>query len=154
MALQCSPPAGCPAASSFQSAVLEAIAPGAPFSVTTRASGVHRSTIYNRMHSQPGFADAAGKARLDYAEHLRDQLRDLPGLALARLRAVPDNSDAPPAAAIKAALAALYRPHFPAPGWHLPERVGSPVQRQALDTLAARHAEPNRMRVAEKLRRP
>ena len=52
-------------------------------------------------------------------------MRDLATRALETLRNVLDDPKASPSVRLKAALAILQRPHFPNPGWHLPERIES-----------------------------
>jgi AcrR family transcriptional regulator len=136
-----------------QTSALESIALGESFSSIARAAGIHRSTLYHWIHTQPAFAAAVEQARESYAGRLCDDLRDLARFALTRLRDLLTNPDTPPSVQLKAALAVLNRPHFPQPGWHLPERVESPAARQTLDTLAGLHAEDRLLRMAETIAR-
>jgi hypothetical protein len=56
-----------------------------------------------------------------------------------------DDPKTPPAVRLRAALAIPQRPHFPQPGWHLPERIESPREQQVVDGLAEIKAEYDAM---------
>ena len=122
------------------------------YSITHAAAdiGVHRSTIHAWLKTAAPFQAALKEARKEFTEHLKDELRDLSGAALETLRNLFAAPDTPPAVRLKAALAVLERPGFPAPGWHLPERVESPREQFILDGLADTEAEYRRLRAIEK----
>src|SRR5947209_18408418 len=61
------------------------------------------------------------------------------------------NPPTPPAVGLRTALAILQRPHFPQPGWHLPERIESEREQQVVDTLKEIKADYDVMRMSEAL---
>jgi SEC-C motif len=132
-----------------QAQLVAALARGASVTAAAREAGVHRSTVHLWRNS-PAFSAAVDEACTGYAEELRDGLRDLSALALSSLRVLLESDSTPPGVRLRAALSILQRPHFPKPGWHLPERLESPLQQQALDGLAAVKAEYDYLRMAEK----
>jgi hypothetical protein len=76
-------------------------------------------------------------------------MRELSVRALETLRNVLDDPKASPSVRLKAALAILERPHYPNPGWHLPERIESPREQQVIDNLAEIEVDFRAMRAAE-----
>lgn len=125
------------------------------YSITHAAAdvGVHRTTIHGWLRSVASFQAALKEARKEFAEQLRDDLRDLSDAALDTLRALLAAEDTPPAVRLKAALAVLERPGFPDPGWNLPERIESPRQQFVVDGMADMEAEYRRLRAGEKAER-
>jgi hypothetical protein len=76
-------------------------------------------------------------------------MRDLAALALETLRNLLEDPKTPPAVRLKTALAVLQRPHFPQRGWHLPERIEDPRERQVVDNLVEMKADYDAMRMAD-----
>ena len=101
-----------------------AVAAGGSVTEAAQKAGVHRSTVYDWIRSDPAFSAALDQARRDYIGLLRDQLRSLSVKALNRIESLLDDPATPAAVALRAALAVLNRPRFPDPGWTLPESVG------------------------------
>jgi uncharacterized protein YecA (UPF0149 family) len=84
--------------------------------VTSAASsaGVHRSNVHNWMN-EPDFQAALADARQKCADLYQDSLHEIAALALDTIRQTLKNADLPPAVRLRAALAVLDRPLFPAP---------------------------------------
>src|SRR5947209_16712932 len=61
------------------------------------------------------------------------------------------NPPTPPAVGLGTALAISQRPHFPQPGWHLPERIESEREQQVVDTLKEIKSDYDEMRMTEAL---
>ena len=107
--------------------VLAGLSAGITIAEVSRNTNICRQTIYN-WQKEPRFAAALTAARQLYADDLRDQMILLSRKALKRLEAIIDSPDAPHGVALKAALAVLNRPHFPAQGWNLPTIIQTPPQ--------------------------
>jgi hypothetical protein len=89
------------------------------------------------------------EAQREYIAILSDGMRDLAALALETLRSLLEDPKTPPAVRLKAALAVLQRPHFPARGWHLPERIEDRREQQVVDNLAEMKADYDAMRMTD-----
>ena len=76
-------------------------------------------------------------------------MRDLAARAVETLRSLLDDPKTPPSVRLRTALAILQRPHFPQPGWHLPERIESPRERQVVDGMKEIKADYDSMRMTE-----
>jgi transposase-like protein len=137
--------------SPVQAQVVEALAEGATVSGAARQADIHRTTIHHWIRNHPEFKAAAEQAQAEYAAALSDEMRELSALAVKTLRNLLERSDVSPAVRLKAALAVLSRPHFPKPGWHLPERIESPKERQITDGLAELKADYDIVRMSEAL---
>jgi hypothetical protein len=79
-------------------------------------------------------------------------MRELSIRALETLRNVLDDPKASPSVRLKAALAILERPHFPNPGWHLPERIEPIREQQVVNNLAEIEADYRAMRMTEAIK--
>jgi AcrR family transcriptional regulator len=90
-----------------QMKVVAALAQGASVAEAARAAGVHRSTVYTWLESEPDFVTAVQESRAEFAQYLRAELRQLTTLALATLRQLLENADTPPALKLRAANAVL-----------------------------------------------
>jgi len=137
--------------SPVQAQVVAALAAGATVSSAARQADIHRTSIHHWIRNHPEFKAAAEQAQAEYTFALRDEMRELSALALKTLRDVLERSDFSPAVRVKAALAVLNRPHFPKPGWHLPERIESPGQQQFAGGLAELKADDDIVRTSEAL---
>jgi hypothetical protein len=107
--------------------VLAGLSAGLTIAEMGRNLDISRQTIYNWL-KEPRFAAALDTGKQLYADDLRDQMIVLSRKALKRLETIIDDPKAPPSVALKAALAVLNRPHFPAQGWNLPASVNTPRQ--------------------------
>jgi hypothetical protein len=134
--------------SPVQAQVVAALAQGRTITTTAAEANIHRNTIHNWLH-EPPFKTAVEEAQREYAATLSDTMRDLAARALETLRNVLDDPKASPSVRLKAALAILERPHFPNPGWHLPERIESRREQQVVNNLAEIEADYRSMRAAE-----
>jgi transposase-like protein len=110
-----------PTLSPAQAQVVIALAHGSSVNGAALAVGVHRSTIYNWLTTQPEFALAVDEARVAYACEIRDELRELSRIARDKLRALLDSRFTTDAIHTRIALAILHHSGFPRDGWNLPE---------------------------------
>src|SRR5260370_8156243 len=134
--------------SPVQAQIVAALAQGRTITTAAAETGVHRNTIHNWVH-EPAFKTAVEEAQREYVATLSDTMRELSVRALETLRNVLDDPKASPSVRLKAALAILQRPHYPNPGWHLPERIESPREQQVIDNLAEIEVDFRAMRAAE-----
>jgi AcrR family transcriptional regulator len=135
--------------SPVQAQVIAALAQGRTATDAARDAGIHRTTIHHWFRTQPIFNMAFQEAQREYVETLRDGMRDLAARAVETLRNLLDDPKTPPAVRLRTALAILQRPHFPQPGWHLPERIESPREQQVVDGLKEIKADYDAMRMTE-----
>lgn len=119
-----------------QGHVATSLAAGASLTSAAESANVGRTTIYDWLNNSMDFSAAVEQARSEFVLILRDQLRDASVKALATITAILDDPTAPAAVRLKAALAILNRPHFPDPGWHLPEKIGPPMQEELSAQIA------------------
>jgi uncharacterized protein YchJ len=119
--------------SPVQAQFVDALASGASISAAARQAGVHRTTVHHWVRNSAEFKTAAENARAEYAEALRDEMRDLSSTALRILRTLLEAEDTPPAVRLRAALAVLQRPHLAAKAWRLPEQVAETVTEPKAD---------------------
>ncbi len=133
-------------------AVALLLAAGKSVTAAAAAAGLHRSTIHGWLRNDPGFAAAVESARRDFAETLRDKLRDAAVLALDTLTDLLTRPDTPPSVRLRTALAILERPQFPRQGWNLPEPVEPAAQAKLLEQLARIDADYQLMRQSRALR--
>ena len=133
--------------SPVQAQVVAILAEGHSITAAARQAGIHRSTIYQWLQRSPDFKTTVEDAQQEYLATLTDEMRDLSASAIRTLRGVLDNPETHDAIRLKAALAVLQRPHYPNPGWHLPERIESPRQQQVVDTLVEIKAQYDTMRM-------
>lgn len=103
-----------------QAQVVAALAQGHTVTAAARGAGIHRSTIYEWFKSVPGFIETVHQAREEFRETLNDGLQDLASKALSALGAILDDPKIPAGPRVRAALAVLHRPQFPASDWNLP----------------------------------
>ena len=98
------------------------LARGSTVSAAADAIGVHRATIYDWFKNDAGFQQAVEEIRRERSGRLKDAMRELDALALARLRRILEDVNVPPAVQLRAALAVLGRPqpHSGDEDWHLP----------------------------------
>ena len=137
--------------SPVQAQVIAALAQGRTATDAARDAGIHRTTIHHWFRTQPRFQTAFEESQREYVETLRDGMRDLAARAVETLRNLLDNPTTPPAVRLRTALAILQRPHFPHPGWHLPERIESEREQQVIDTLKEVKSDYDEMRMMEAL---
>src|SRR5437763_2580798 len=137
--------------SPVQARVIAALAQGRTATDAARDAGIHRTTIHHWFRTQPRFQTAFEESQREYVETLRDGMRDLAARAVETLRNLLDNPTTPPAVRLRTALAILQRPHFPQPGWHLPERIESEREQQVVDTLKEIKSDYDEMRMTEAL---
>jgi hypothetical protein len=127
-----------------QAQVIAALAQGRTITAAAIEAGLHRSTIHNWLRDEPDFKTAMQQACAEYAAILNDGMRDLAARALETVRNLLDDPETPPAIRLKAALAVLDRPHFPNPGWQLPQPIEPPHEQ-------AKEPDVRPMRVADKM---
>jgi AcrR family transcriptional regulator len=135
--------------SPVQAQVIAALAQGRTATDAARDAGIHRTTIHHWFRTQPVFQAAFEEAQREYVETLRDGMHDLATRAVETLRNLLDDPNTPPAVRLRTALAVLQRPHFPQPGWHLPERIETPREQQVVDGLKEIKADYDAMRMTE-----
>jgi hypothetical protein len=119
-----------------QAQVAVALAQGRSITKAAAAAGVHRTTVHHWNRTSADFRDAVKLARQEFLAVLDDQLRDLSSAALDTLTTLLTSPETSSPVRLKAALAVLERPHFPDPGWQLPEPVCSTREREVLEGLA------------------
>ena len=136
-----------------QAEIVHALSQGATITAAAQASGLHRTTVYNWLKTQPAFESAVEQARADYILTLRDDLKSMSCLALSTLRSILETSDIPAAVRLKAALAVLHRPEFPVPGWSLPEPTGSPDQEKFMQNFSLIEMDYKQLRYEQALDR-
>jgi AcrR family transcriptional regulator len=136
-----------------QAQVIAALAQGRTITDAARDAGLHRTTIHTWFRDQPLFKTAFEEAQREYVATLQDGMRDLAARAVETLRSLLDDPKTPPAVRLRTALAVLQRPHFPQPGWHLPERIETPREQQVVDTLAEIKTDYDAMRMSEALQK-
>src|ERR1700694_5152718 len=132
-----------------QAQVIAALAQGRTITDAAHDAGIHRTTFHHWFRTEPEFKTALQEAQREYVETLQDGLRDLATRAVETLRNLLDDPKTPPAVRLRTALAILQRPHFPKPGWHLPERIESPREQQVVDGLKEIKADYDAMRMTE-----
>ena len=120
--------------SPVQAQVIASLAQGRTITDAARDADLHRTTIHHWFRTEPIFKTAFEAAQREYVETLQDGMRDLAARAVETLRNLLDDPNTPPAVRLRTALAILQRPHFPQPGWHLPERIESPREQQAMQS--------------------
>ncbi len=108
------------ALSPTQAEVALSIASGASVSEAARRAGIHRSTVYEWMRSEPGFHSTIQEARQEHLDLLRGELRSISTMALNRLGDLLNDPETPPSVTLRAALAVLGRPLIPDQAWLLP----------------------------------
>jgi AcrR family transcriptional regulator len=135
--------------SPVQAQVIAALAQGRTATDAARDAGIHRTTIHHWFRTDPLFKSSFQEAQREYVETLHDGMRDLAARAVETLRSLLDDPKTPPSVRLRTALAILQRPHFPKPGWHLPERIESPREQQVVDQLAEIKADYDAMRMTE-----
>jgi AcrR family transcriptional regulator len=134
-----------------QAQVIAALAQGRTITDAARDADLHRTTIHNWFRDKPAFKTAFEEAQREYVAALQDGMRDLAARAVETLRSLLDDPKASPAVRLRTALAILQHPHFPQPGWHLPERIETPREQQVVDTLTEIKADYDAMRMSEAL---
>ena len=122
--------------SPVQTLVIAALAQGRTITDAASDADLHRSTIHHWFRTEPVFKSSFQEAQREYVETLQDGMRDLAARAVETLRNLLDDPNTPPAVRLRTALAVLQRPHFPQPGWHLPERIETPREQPVVDGLA------------------
>jgi hypothetical protein len=137
--------------SPVQAHVIAALAQGRTVTAAAQTAGLHRNTIYNWLN-EPIFKTAVEEAESEYVAILRDGMRDLAALARDTRRNLLEDPKTPPSVRLRTALSILQRPHFPNPGWHLPERIEPPREQQIVEGLAEIKADYDAMRMTEALR--
>jgi AcrR family transcriptional regulator len=137
--------------SPVQAQVIAALAQGRTATDSARDAGIHRTTIHHWFRTEPQFKTAFQEAQREYVETLQDGMRDLAARAVETLRNLLDDPNTPPAVRLRTALAILQRPHFPQPGWHLPERIESPREQQVIDGVKEIKADYDAMRMTQAL---
>src|ERR1700680_3618076 len=135
--------------SPVQAQVIAALAQGRTATDAARDAGIHRTTIHHWSRTEPLFKTSLQEAQREYVETLQDGMRDLAARAVETLRNLLDDPNTPPAVRLRTALAVLQRPHFPQPGWHLPERIETPREQQVVDGLKEIKADYDAMRMTE-----
>ncbi len=99
-----------------------ALARGGTVSAAADSIGVHRSSIYFWLKSDPNFKRAIEEIRREWNERLIDEMRRLESLALLRLRHILENDSVPAGVQLRAALTILTRLKETSvtPEWSLP----------------------------------
>jgi AcrR family transcriptional regulator len=114
-----------PALTADQAQVVLALAQGTTITAAAAAAKLNRGTIYTWLKTEKGFEEAVRQARAEYILTLRDDLKDLSGMALATLRSLLTDAHTPSVVRMHVALAILERPQSPHPSRNLPEYPGA-----------------------------
>jgi uncharacterized protein (UPF0147 family) len=122
--------------SPVQAKVVLALTQGNATTQAAQSAGVHRSTVYEWLRNDPGFAAALRQSRREYVQTLRDQMKELSAIALSTLRSLLEDPNTPAAVRLRAALAVLERPRYPEQGWNLPESLNTTRQDEFLRNFA------------------
>jgi AcrR family transcriptional regulator len=122
--------------SPVQAKVVLALAQGHTTTQAAQAAGIHRSTVYEWLKNDPGFAAALRQSRREYVRTLRDQMKELSSIALRTLRSLLEDPETPAPVRLRAALAVLERPRYPQQGWNLPESLNTTRQDDFLQNFA------------------
>jgi len=104
MSSQVTEPSASSALTPVQAQAVIALAQGTTITAAA-AANLHRGTIYKWLNTQKEFEEAVRQARTDYILTLRDELKDLSGIALATLRTLLTDASSPPAVRMRVALA-------------------------------------------------
>jgi len=125
-----------------------ALAQGRTVTAAADSIGVHRSTLYNWFKEDPAFRCAVDEIRRERFERVKDEMRDMENLALARVRRILEDNAVAPAIQLRAAMLVLNRT-FDAAGfetWNMPapENLETTLQRrpgvlEAPQTAVVRH---------------
>ena len=92
---------------------LKTLAAGSTVSAAAKAAGVHRSTVYNWCRDHAAFRAALTHSKIQAAEVIDDEIRDLAALALDTIRHILQSEKTPASVKLKAAqylLAETIRP--------------------------------------------
>jgi hypothetical protein len=141
------------ALTAVQAQVVLALAQGNTITAAAQAAGLHRTTVYHWLNTQPAFETAIAEARAEYILTLRDELKSMSCLALSTLRSILEDNQTPAAVRLKAALAVLHRPEFPVPGWRLPEPTGSADQEKFMHNFSLIEMDYKQLRYEQALDR-
>ena len=106
-----------------QQQVVQALAQGSTITAAATAAGLHRTTIY-KWFENADFHQAVKEARADYILTLRDQMKELSGLAIDGLRRLLSKPETKDNILMHTSLAVLRRPRYPKPAWILPDQTG------------------------------
>jgi transposase-like protein len=101
--------------SAVQQQVVAALARGRTITAAAAEAQLHRSTIYNWLNTLRAFNAALADARSQYAEQLRDEMKELSATALETLRTLLQDPQTSSTVRLRASLAILERQD-----WSLP----------------------------------
>jgi AcrR family transcriptional regulator len=138
--------------SPVQAQVIQVLAKGSTVTAAANAAGIHRTTIHHWLRTQKEFAAALEQAHEEYVEQLRDELQELSGLALSKMRELLDDPNTPASVRLRAALAVLQRPSFPKAPWALPESIESSEHDDFVRRMQYLKADYEMVRAEEALR--
>ena len=97
-----------------QTAALKTLASGATVTAAAQAAGVHRSTVYNWVRDNAAFSAALRHSKIQAAEVIDDEIRELAPLALDTIRQLLASEKTPAATRLKAAQYVLHGVAHPA----------------------------------------
>ena len=97
-----------------QIAALKTLATGATVTAAAQAAGVHRSTVYNWVRDNASFSAALRHSKIQAAEVIDDEIRELAGLAIDAIRQLLASEKTPAATRLKAAQYVLHGVAHPA----------------------------------------
>jgi transposase-like protein len=125
--------------------VVAALAEGRSVVRAAAEAGIHRTTIHNWMRTSQEFRDAVEQASSHFNAIVADQLKELSAAALETLRQLLARPDTPPSVRLRAALAVLERPAYPAQEWQVPEpvrlpRLPAPIPEPVVEASTPRNA--------------
>lgn len=134
--------------SPVQVQVVIALAAGISVTSAAETAGIHRSTIYTWLNTDPYFRVAVEQSRTEYDHRLQDELRSLGQIALKAIRELLESTATPAAVRLRAALAILRHP------LSLPHPSDAILQSAEADTsfLRARGPSPAPQKPAEGVR--
>ena len=122
-----------PELAAAQTKVALLLAHGATITNAAGSAGLHRSTVYRWIKTDDNFRLALHQGRAEYTLTLRDDLRELSGMALRTLMGVLTDPLASPAVRLKASMFILNRPEFPKQGcWAMPVPLLEPEESREL----------------------
>lgn len=95
--------------------ILDALSNGATVGQAATDAGVHRSTIYTWMRTDPELSIALDRSRAALQTYSHDELQDISGLAISTIRDLLSNSDIPASLRLRAAQTVLKATGIAAP---------------------------------------
>jgi transposase-like protein len=124
-----------PTLSTQQMQIISALANGRSIAAVAREFGIHRTTVYHWMKTEPAFLNAYEDAELEFRGQLADHARELANKAFDTIRQILDDEKASPSVRLRAALAVLERKRDWSVSAPLEEADRRGIQAEAVETV-------------------